>query len=510
MDRIGSDIYRFSAGLAPYMDRFDYQMMDVHPESPTSSQLKKFEELGQFAHIIDFQHPETALMLMKKYPWLKNKKKTLVNYHSTHFNKHDYQQFEKVVTVNKTMHKAMPGSLYIPLTVNTHFWTFNPRWDKTNQVIMVVDQITKEKGILEIALACRKLKLNLYLIGSISDTSYFDKIMKTGAVTYHQKLSDEQRRDLYYQSTLYICNSVDPNESGPVSMLEAMLCGVPVLTRSIGHVPELYRKENIRILNTDIKDVRSLRKTLQDLLSNKETLQKMREKAWQVASKYSDERRAYQYQRLYRSLMEGSPVSVIVAIYEYPQTIQMCLQAIANQDYSNLEIIVCDDNPIEDHQSLIREFARTVPLPVVYRNTSRKENDYGLARARNIGIIEASGDILVFCDQRISMESHAVSEFVKHITPKKWLYGTKGVIKGFVENFSCVYRQDLIRAGMFFERMDLYGGMTQEIYRRTKSQGFTHEFIPTATAKPNIDSFSLSRRRADIISMRNRLFRMNY
>jgi glycosyltransferase involved in cell wall biosynthesis len=236
----------------------------------------------------------------------------------------------------------------------------------------------------------------------------------------------------------------------------------------------------------------------------------MRERAWQIASKLADERRAYNYQRLYRSLFTGTPVSVIVTIYEYQHTILNCLQSIATQDYPNIELIICDDNPNSENKSAIQEFARSVSFPVVYRNTSREENDYGLARARNVGIIEASGDILVFCDQRISMHSNAISEFVKNLERKKWLFGTKGRQKGFVENFSCVYRNDLIRAGMFCERVDNYGGTTQEIFSRTYSQGFKHELISTANSTFNVESLSLSRRRAEIIRMRNRLYRMNF
>lgn len=94
--------------------------------------------------------------------------------------------------------------------------------------------------------------------------------------------------------------------------------------------------------------------------------------------------------------------------------------------------------------------------------------------------------------------------------PKKWLFGTKGRIKGFVENFSCVYRNDLIRAGMFCERVDEYGGATQEIFKRTYSQGFKHELIPTANSTFIVESLSLSKRRPEIIKMRNRLYRMNF
>jgi glycosyltransferase involved in cell wall biosynthesis len=510
IDQSGSDIDFLAKGLSPYMDRFDYQVLDVHPEHPSSSQLERFEKYGKEADIIDFQHPHNALFLLNRYSWLAEKKKILTNNIPDYLNKSQYSMFDKVVSSNKTMHRRIPGSVYIPLTVDTNFWTFNENWESNKNVIMVTDEIKQEKGILEVALACRNLGLNLLLVGPISNESYLSEVLKTGCVTYRQEMNKEELQQVYFQSTLFVCNSDENSEIGPISIIEAMLSGVPTLSRLVGHVPELNRKKNMHFLRSPLNDVTSLTKAIKNLLSNEEELLNMRERAWQVASKLADERRAYNYQRLYRSLFTGTPVSVIVTIYEYQQTILNCLQSIANQDYPNIELIICDDNPNSENKSVIQEFARSVSFPVVYRNTSRVENDYGLARARNVGIIEASGDILVFCDQRISMFTNAISEFVKNIEPKKWLFGTKGRQKGFVENFSCVYRNDLIRAGMFCERVDQYGGTTQEVFRRTYLQGFKHELISTANSTFNVESFSLSRRREEIIRMRNRLYRMNF
>lgn len=510
IDQIGSDIDYLANGLSPYMDRFGYQVLDVHPKTPSSAQLQGFERYAKDADIIDFQHPHTAILLLNRYFWLADKKKILTNNIPDFLNECQYSMFDKVVSPNKIMHRRIPGSVYIPFTVDTNFWTFNEKWKNNKNLIMVSDEIKQEKGILEVAFACRNLGLNLVLIGSKSNESYLSEVLKTGCVTYRQHISKEELQQLYFQSALFVCNSDEKNEIGPISMLEAMVSGVPILSRSVGHVAEHNKKNNMRLLDSPLNDVASLTNAIKNLLSNEQELLNMRERAWQIASKLADERRAYNYQRLYRSLFPGTPVSVIVTIYEYQQTILNCLQAIASQDYLNKELIVCDDNPKSENESLIKEFARSVSFPVVYRNTSREENDYGLARARNVGIIEASGDILVFCDQRISMHSNAISEFVKNLKPKKWLFGTKGIKKGFVENFSCIYRNDLIRAGMFCERVDEYGGTTQEIFSRTHSQGFKHELIPTANSTFIVESLSLSRRRAEIIKMRNRVYRMNF
>ncbi|MRN52341.1 glycosyltransferase [Paenibacillus monticola] len=509
IDQIGSDIDYLANGLLPYMDRYDYQVFDVHPTTPSTSQLMRFEKYAKDADIIDFQHPHIALLLLNRYSWLSEKKKILTNHIPDYLNNSQYSMFDKVVSLNKTLQRRIRGSVFISLTVDTNFWTFNDKWTNNKNLIMVTDEIKQEKGIFEVAVACRNLGLNLLLVGRKSDESYLNKVLETGRVTYRQEMSKEELQQLYYQSTLYVCNS-DESEIGPVSILEAMISGVPILSRLVGHVPELNKKNSMRLLESPLNDVASLTNAIENLLSNEQELLVMRERAWQIGSKQADERRAYNYQKLYRSLFPGTPVSVIVTIYEYNHAILNCLQSIAAQDYVNKELIICDDNPNSENQSVIEEFARSVSFPVVYRNTSRKENDYGLARARNVGIIEASGDILVFCDQRISMHSNAISEFVKNLMPKKWLFGTKGIIKGFVENFSCVYRNDLIRAGMFCERVDEYGGATQEIFKRTYSQGFKHELIPTANSTFIVESLSLSKRRPEIIKMRNRLYRMNF
>ena len=99
------------------------------------------------------------------------------------------------------------------------------------------------------------------------------------------------------------------------------------------------------------------------------------------------------------------------------------------------------------------------------------------------------------------MAPDAVTEFAKHSAKHTWLWGAKdGVVKGFVENFASVRRQDLINGGMFNERMQWYGGMTQEIRSRF-DQGRGFEFILTETAKAKGIGRSGSKksRREDII-----------
>jgi len=148
-----------------------------------------------------------------------------------------------------------------------------------------------------------------------------------------------------------------------------------------------------------------------------------------------------------------------------------------------------------------------INLPVKYIHSG--QDDYGLARARNMGIIAATGDVLVFCDERMIMEEDAVQVFVDNLVEKAWLFGKKGVDKNtFVENFSCVSRTELIEAGMFNERITEYGGMSQEIRSRTRAQHFTHRYISEAKCNPMGKSSNRTRKRKEIIAMKDLLWKV--
>lgn len=143
-----------------------------------------------------------------------------------------------------------------------------------------------------------------------------------------------------------------------------------------------------------------------------------------------------------------------------------------------------------------------------FRYMENYGSDYGLARARNKGIVESTGEIIIFCDQRIVMEPNAVEEFVNHLAPRIWLYGSKGVKKEFVENFSAIHRDEIVRMGMFNERINLYGGMSQEIRVRARYQGIKTEYLDSARAKQIGKSSNKHRRKQEIIRMKNMLWKM--
>lgn len=518
VDKKGTAIDRLAQGVASYNENLDYIVCDVHPKRPDPEQLAKFESAAATADIIDFHYYRTALMLLERYPWLSEKKKILNHYNPYSIKESIWDEFDKVTAPNETirkdlvkiMHNPAERLQYIPLATDPTFWKFNFDWTPTKRVIMVANRIEAKKGILEVAIACGELGLTFVLVGAISDPNYFHSILQTGNIEFYEQIPDEELKDLYYKSAIHVCNSTDNFESGTMPILEAMQCGVPVLTRMVGHVPDLYDGENLTILES--QNALEIQEKLESMLSDVKALENQRQKAWNTARNYNMERRAYSFQRLYRSLIPGESVSIIVPVYDKPETIRACLNAVANQTYQNLEVIVADDSPIpvesmQSNKHLVLEYAKTVSFPVRYIYTGGQ--DYGLARARNEGAIYATGDILVFCDQRQIMEPNAVEEFAKNLTEKAWLNGNKGGGKTeFVENFSCVSRTDFIEFGMFNERMDVYGGLSQETRNRARAQGMKTQYVESAKAVPMGKSGNRNQKKQEIIRSKNRLWMM--
>ena len=187
-----------------------------------------------------------------------------------------------------------------------------------------------------------------------------------------------------------------------------------------------------------------------------------------------------------------SKVSVVIPTCNRYSVLLRNVENIREQKHP-VEIVVCDDSLIEDYKTnhdLIKKIKNVVDQ---YHYTALYDHEqnkiYGLGRARNRGVIEANGEIVVFLDDRITpANDKMVSVFVAKLNVSKnrsWLFGDKGAHKtSFVENCSAVRRREIIISGMFPETINSYGFMTREVYARHRKQGFEFTYIPTALAKP--------------------------
>lgn len=86
-------------------------------------------------------------------------------------------------------------------------------------------------------------------------------------------------------------------------------------------------------------------------------------------------------------------LSIIVPVYNAEQFIDRCIKSLVNQTYKNLEILLINDGSRDNSLMICKNFAKLDDRIKVFD----KPNG-GAASARNLGLKNATGEYIAFCD----------------------------------------------------------------------------------------------------------------
>lgn len=512
VDKIGSAIHRLANSVEKHNKHFNIKVIPLHPKRNGVEDLFQAQEYLKWADLVDVHYWKSGEVLRTSFPVDFEKKKKIV----CHFNPYDLEKlewkkfYEDIVVGNGYQAHMLPYAKLIPYGIDLDFFEFKAEYTDEPIINMSVGRIESKKGVREVAQACNDLGYQFHLVGRVSDVEYMREVVKAGgkSLTFFENATDAELREHYYQSMIHVCNSVDGFESGTLPILEAMACGVPVLTRKVGHVPDLFNGNNMVIREGKDDDLEDLKLQLKNLVENKDLRLKLRDNAFNTVKNRYDQKMARQFSTLYyRTLQPDKPlVSVIMPTKDRGEAFADTVVGALKQSYDNMELIVVDSGefPVEP---VIRKLRENTKVPIKYIHF--KKEGYTLAEARNRGAIEAEGEILVFCDDRLLMDKYAVEEFAKNSKINCWLWGVKdGAEKTFVENFASIRREDFIRAGMFNERIEKWGAMSQEVRTRFTQIGYAFSMVKEATAKAITRTTERNRKRKEIIFSKFLLFKM--
>jgi glycosyltransferase involved in cell wall biosynthesis len=525
-DKKGSAIDRLAHMNAKRMDGIETVIIPVHPKRPDEESLNLFLNEIKNADIWDVHYWKTGVKLLTLFPEeTKNIKKIL-----THQNEHNIEgdwewknfEWDIIVAKNEWQKKKLEAQGYKvefirhAIEFDNFKWTFDKTRDRDfyeeiDNTVVYVGQIKKVKGVRELLQACRELGYKLLIVGSPSERGYFEELIKDnpGDLTIVNNVPDKELVNYYHKARVYCANSDDGTESGTLPILEAMLSGIPVVSRHLGHTRDFGEHgKNIYFREGHYTDIEDLKTALKFVMENNDVANKIRENAWRTVRQYHPEIQARSYRKLYHKLLWDTPiVSVIMPTCDRYETLIENIGSLSNQTYKNFEVIVCDDScDVKFDIDSKYKF----PVNVVFTNKTQS-GEYLLAEARNRGLVESIGEIIVLCDDRLKMHNKAIENFVKYLgtdQEKKWLWGSKGVHKQFVENFSATHRTTIINGGMFNERIEQYGGMTQDINTRFRNLGVNFEYCPDALCEPIVKTHSKSKNRESIIKSKILMYKL--
>lgn len=105
--------------------------------------------------------------------------------------------------------------------------------------------------------------------------------------------------------------------------------------------------------------------------------------------------------------MQDSTVSIIIPIFNAEKTLEKTLESIANQTYTNLQVILVDDGSTDGSGPICRKYSSEDG-----RFSLIRQKNSGVSAARNTGIQAADGTYLVFADSDDILPPDSVENLV--------------------------------------------------------------------------------------------------
>ena len=89
-------------------------------------------------------------------------------------------------------------------------------------------------------------------------------------------------------------------------------------------------------------------------------------------------------------------ISILLATYNWPQALKLCLESLATQTDQDFEIIIADDGSTESTKQVIDQIKQTFPVAI----THLWQDDQGFRKTKilNQAIAAAHGNYLIFLD----------------------------------------------------------------------------------------------------------------
>lgn len=474
--------------------RYNFFTIYAHPRDIAPA-IREVQEILR-KHKIDLVHGmywRSATQLIDLIPELKSIPRIASHHNTAHLGKADWKKyFTYLVAPTRIVLKELKTKhdyvAYIPYGINLEDFTYIKDRTDNGKTIGYVGRVIEHKNLATICTVAKEQGLKVLGSGYIEDRKYWDTVDQTvlefyGGFGRGQMNSWDYKNSLYDQMTVFAMQATS-YETGPLPMLEAMAKGIPVIATRQGMAADLIEHgKNGLLCEPD-----EFGEELKRLIADRDLQETLRRNARKTMHQYSAEKMALLYGNLYTTLVypNKKTVSVIIPTYNRNANIREILSALETQTYKPFEAVVIDDSENNETKEYIEENKNQYHFPIVY--IKKEHSGYGLATARNMGIIEARGELLVFCDDRLKMDANAIEQFIIHTQPGQWHYGAKYVggkpsaNTSFVENFSAVHRIDLVKIGLFNERINMYGGMSQDIRERCLLNGIGHKRIEGAKA----------------------------
>ncbi|MEH2177365.1 glycosyltransferase [Nostoc sp.] len=256
-------------------------------------------------------------------------------------------------------------------------------------------------------------KHHLYLVGRYYEDDYFYKklcfkinlLALNTQVTLVGKVEDENLPAYYKTADLFLCMS--EHEGFCVPIVEAFLNRIPVIAYAGTAIADTMGGGPGALENLDIE---SAVKRIHSVFTNKTLKDELISHGIKQAHRFSSDAVRKRLYAIIDNITENDQrkeplrVSVIICTCDRSDYLKRCLNYLKDQNYTNFEVIVVNGPSTDDTMEVLsaRKDIKVVQNPL--RN---------LSVSRNLGIQQASGDIVAFIDDDALPYDNWLFEIVK-------------------------------------------------------------------------------------------------
>lgn len=116
-------------------------------------------------------------------------------------------------------------------------------------------------------------------------------------------------------------------------------------------------------------------------------------------------------------------LSVLISTYNKPEYLEMCIESYLRQSYDNFELVITDDGSDNRTAQLIHQFQNKTSIPI--KHIWQEDQGFRLARVRNLGIVAAQGEYLLFTDQDCIADKDLLKEHIENAKNGQVIQGNR-------------------------------------------------------------------------------------
>lgn len=106
--------------------------------------------------------------------------------------------------------------------------------------------------------------------------------------------------------------------------------------------------------------------------------------------------------------------SIIIPVYNVEKYLNDCIKSVLSQNFESIETILIDDGSTDSSSQICKMYSKKFDTISYFR----KENG-GLSKARNYGILKATGEYLIFLDSDDFIEQDSLTNIYKILVNEK-------------------------------------------------------------------------------------------